>query len=146
MHGEGYPLAWCLSNREDQLFLVNFFNALKDRVGNMNPKWFMTDDAEQFYSAWVRVFGGNPNKLLCAWHVDRAWRENLKQISNRETQVQVYHNLRLLLEETDKEAFETLLSKTTAQLSAYSETKSFAKYFTTYYAFRKQQWASCYRH
>ena len=145
-YGEGYPLAWCLSNREDQLLLVNFFNALKDRVGNMNPKWFMTDDAEQFYSAWVRVFGGNPNKLLCAWHVDRAWRENLKQISNRETQVQVYHNLRLLLEETDKEAFETLLSKTTAQLSAYSETKSFAKYFTTYYAFRKQQWASCYRH
>ena len=75
--GEGYPLAWCLSNREDQLLLVNFFNALKDRVGNMNPKWFMTDDAEQYYSAWVRVFGGNPNKLLCAWHVDRAWRENL---------------------------------------------------------------------
>ena len=27
--GEGYPLTWCLSNREDQLLLVNFFKALK---------------------------------------------------------------------------------------------------------------------
>lgn len=62
----------------------------------------MSDDAEQFYSAWVRVFGGHPHKLLCAWHVDRSWRENLKHIADRETQVQVYHNLRLLLEETDK--------------------------------------------
>ena len=28
-YGEGFPVAWCLSNREDQLLLLNFFDALK---------------------------------------------------------------------------------------------------------------------
>ena len=104
-YGEGYPLAWCLSNREDPLVLRNFFEALKTRIGTIHPKWFMSDDAEQFYSAWVGVFGGHPHKLLCAWHIDRAWREHIKQIGQKVLQVQVYHNLRLLLEEQDKSKF-----------------------------------------
>ena len=72
----------------------------------------MTDDAEQFYNAWVQVFGGNPNKLLCSWHVDRAWRKNLYLITEKELQISVYHNLRILLEETDVTMFEFLLTKT----------------------------------
>ena len=31
-YGEGFPVAWCISNREDKLLLMNFFNALKMRV------------------------------------------------------------------------------------------------------------------
>ena len=36
-YGEGYPAAWCISNREDQLLLINFVS-LKERVGNLSPK------------------------------------------------------------------------------------------------------------
>ena len=43
------------------------------------------------------VFGGHPHKLLCAWHVDRAWREHIKQIGQNVLQVQVYHNLNVQL-------------------------------------------------
>ncbi len=55
-YGEGFPAAWCISNREDQLVLTHFFDAIKDRVGVLTPKWFMSDLAEQFYNAWTSTF------------------------------------------------------------------------------------------
>ena len=65
------------------------------------PAWFMSNDAEQFYTAWIAVFGPGPKKMLCTWHVDRAWRTNLKSlIGDKETEATVYHSLRVLLEET----------------------------------------------
>lgn len=82
---------------------MNFFKALKNKVGELSPAWFMSDLAEQFYTAWVAIFRKkNPHKLVCAWHVDRAWRENLKALKDSELQATVYHNLRVLLEETDQ--------------------------------------------
>ena len=130
-----------LGNREDQVLIQTFYKAIKRRVGGLNPGWFMSDLAEQFYSAWVNVFGP---RLLCTWHVDRAWRENLKHIRNDELKVTVYHTLRLLLEETDKEKYELLLDRTINELNKSQETESFANYFQ-YYVNRKEQWAACYR-
>ena len=46
--GEGYPFGWCLSNREDQAVMFNFFKALKLNAGVVQPKWIMADDAEQY--------------------------------------------------------------------------------------------------
>ena len=50
-YSEGYPVAWCISNRTDLSLLLHFFSAVKQRVGMINPRWIMTDDAEQFYTA-----------------------------------------------------------------------------------------------
>lgn len=61
-YGEGFPVAWCISNREDQLLLVHFFNALKQQVGIVSPAWFMSDLAEQYYTAWVTSFRSKPKK------------------------------------------------------------------------------------
>ena len=144
-YGEGFPVAWCISNREDQFLLINFFNALRQRVGDICPAWFMSDLAEQFYTAWVASFNNKPHKLVCIWHLDRAWRENLKQLNNSALEATVYHNLRVLLEETDKNKFEALLNETITELSKSSDTASFAKYFATHYAHNKEQWAACYR-
>ena len=144
-YGEGFPVAWCISNREDQFLLINFFNALKKRVGTLYPKWFMTDLAEQFYNAWVPTFGNKPRKLVCTWHVDRAWREKLKQLRNSELEATLYHNLRVLLEETDTKTFEDLLCQTLNELNASRITADFGKYFETHYANTKEQWAACYR-
>ena len=77
-YGEGFPVAWCISNREDQFLLMNFFKALKENVGDLSPAWFMSDLAEQFYNAWIAIFESKTHKLVCLWHVDRAWREHLK--------------------------------------------------------------------
>ena len=45
-YGEGFPVAWCISNREDQPLLLQFYGAIKNRVGPLSPKWFMSDLAE----------------------------------------------------------------------------------------------------
>ena len=71
----------------------------------------MSDLAEQFYTAWVASFGNRPHKLVCMWHVDRAWRETLRQLKDSELEATVYRNLRVLLEETDRHKFELLLDQ-----------------------------------
>ena len=90
----------------------------------------MSDDAEQFHSAWTSIFGGNPQKLLCIWHVDRAWRKSLSKVTDKQSQILVYHTLRVLLEERDVERFDLLLQTTVLQWSKDPSTVEFCKYFT----------------
>ena len=109
-YGEGYPVAWCLSNREDQILMTNYMKQLHIRVENLVPEWFMSDDADQFFNSWTAVFGRGPKKLLCTWHVDRAWRQALSSINNREIKCTVYYTLRTLLDEASIEKFCSLLN------------------------------------
>ena len=141
--GEGYPVGWCISNREDHVVLQHFFKCIKDKTGQITPKWFMTDDASQYYNAWTTIFGPT-NKLLCIWHVDKAWRKGLQLINDTNIQQTVYHSLRVLLDETQINTFEDLLEKTLQQLKNSTMTNNFFEYFNKYYAPRKQQWAKCY--
>ncbi len=105
--GEGFPIAWCYSNKEDSTAITIFFQHLRDRVGNIEPEWFMSDDASQYCSGWCTVFGGSPKKLLCSWHLDRAWRNAVsRHINNKQLQIEVYHTLRLLFEEGNCEQFQ----------------------------------------
>ena len=76
------------------------------RVGVIEPAWFTSDLAEQYYTAWVSSFSYKPRKIVCTWHVDRAWREHLKELKDLELQASVYQNLRVLIEETNKDKFE----------------------------------------
>ena len=143
--GEGFSVAWCISNKQDKSLVEVLFQSVRERVGTMTPHWLKTDDASQFYSAWVTVFGDGPNKLVCNWHVNRAWRTQLNQIKSQELSGSIYKNLRVFLEEPQIEIFEKLLTETTQQLLASANTKMFGNYFVTHYANRKQQWATCYR-
>ena len=144
--GEGFPAGWCLANKEDGVLLQVFFSHLKANTGIFSPKWLMSDMAEQYYSTWISVFGGSPNKLLCAWHVDRAWRKDiLFYIKNKEEQAKIYYTLRVLLEETDPSKFECLLQQTLIQWRDNPETNNFYDYFKQHYAEKQPQWAGCYR-
>ena len=144
-YGEGLPVGWMISNREDKHMLVQFFTALKQRGGYIKPQWFMTDDAEQYYNAWKEVFEeGSTRKVLCAWHVDRAWRRALHQhINEREKQVQIYHQLRVLLTETEVSHFRVLLQGFLTYIEKHHY--DLFIYFSTHYCKRVEQWASCYR-
>ncbi len=63
----------------------------------------MSDDAEQYFNAWKNVFNTeNTKKILCAWHVDRSWRRNLKNVSDTSMQTEVYHQLCMLLQEREE--------------------------------------------
>ena len=48
------------------------------------------------------MFEGTRKKLLCIWHVDKAWRRKLNEcITEKEDRITIYHHLRVLLEEKD---------------------------------------------
>ncbi len=127
--------------------LTHFFDAIKDRVGVLTPKWFMSDLAEQFYNAWTSTFYTctPPKRLLCTWHVDKAWRKNIDKLADDQLKITIYHNLRVLLDETDVPKFEVLLQRTLQSLRDSPLTCDFADYFECYYVKKKEQWAMCYR-
>ena len=67
--GEGFPVAWCISNREIQFVMMNFFQALKSEVGTLPLEWFMSDLSERFYKWWVATF----NKPHISWYGHGTW-------------------------------------------------------------------------
>ena len=144
-YNEGVPVAWMISNRQDSLILVEFFKAVKEKTGDISPQWFMSDDAEQFFTAWRAVFGDNQTKkLLCTWHIDRAWRHALQEyVPNRSDQIEIYHQLRLLLTELDKSKFRLCLQHFITEVS--QKQKKFFSYFQMHYTTRLDQWAYAYR-
>ena len=99
--------------------------AVRNRVGIINARWMMTDDAEKYFSVWVAVFGLGPRKLLCTWHVDWAWRGALNSIKNKEVAAKVYHNVRVLIAETDIDTFTTMFQKISAHISTIMYVESF---------------------
>ena len=94
-HGEGLPVAWVIVNHEDTVTLEVFFRSIAKRVHDLHPDIFMSDDADQFYSAFSNVFG-HTRKLLCCWHIDCSWRKSINEhIRNAQEQIEVYHQLRV---------------------------------------------------
>ena len=139
--GEGIPVAWLLSNKEDSTTIIHFLEALKKKTGPIETNCFMSDDADQFFNAWVGVFGKNStSKLLCSWHVDRAWRKDLQEhIHNPAERVEVYHHLRVLLGEAN-EANEAHFQQIAFFLMEEGHDR-FLGYLDCYYLSRVQQWA-----
>ncbi len=106
--GEGIPVGWLVSNKEDGTVLKEFLKSLLARTGPIETKYFMSDDAEQYFSSWKEVFRGQPRKLLCAWHVDKAWKSKLQTVTNIETKGYVYCCLRTILQSLDVREFRKL--------------------------------------
>ena len=105
----------------------------------------MTNDAEQYYNAWTQTFHGQPQKLLCIWHVDRAWRKSLTKIADKKIQIDVYHTLRVLLDERDSDKFNKLLDNGLVRWKTDVRTVDFCTYFIREYSKSYKQWAQCYR-
>ncbi|XP_049529014.1 uncharacterized protein LOC119462611 [Dermacentor silvarum] len=74
--GTGFPVAYCITNRTDRKAMATFFASIMSKTGQIAANVFMTDDAPSFYNAWTEVMGPPQHRLLCAWHVDKNWRES----------------------------------------------------------------------
>lgn len=72
---------------------------------------FMSDMVHSLYNAWCQVIEVPKKGLFCTWHVDRAWRNNLKKINSTEKQLEVYKILCTLLEERDYTAFLKMITE-----------------------------------
>lgn len=55
---EGFPCAFCISNRTDEVTMKFFFSCIREKLGgNLHADVFMSDMAQSFYNAWVQVMG-----------------------------------------------------------------------------------------
>ncbi len=124
---------------------MKIFSHLKHQIGNVKPQWFMSDDAEQFYSAWIAVFN-KPRKLLCTWHIDRSWRRAISSmVKDQMNQVSLYHILRTLMEEVDETKFIEVFHSAANYIKTNEGFEQFLQYFENTYGNRHEQWALCYR-
>ena len=62
-----------------------------------------------------------------------SWRQKLHLVHEQEMQAAVYRNLHALMEETDKDKFESLLTRTVQQLQLNNSTEEFGQYFKNNY-------------
>ena len=105
-HGEGYPVAFCYSNnsnRVDELSMRIFLLVIRDALGEaLSDVILMTDDTEVYSNAWIAVMGEPAKRLLCTWHIDRAWHKNLSKIKGDAVlKATVYKTVRSLMEITN---------------------------------------------
>lgn len=136
--GNGVPCAFLFSTKENQEALGLFFSAIKQVVGHFEPKVFMSDDASAYWNAFEATMSStNTKRLLCSWHVDRAWRKKLQQLSV-DVQPEVYQQLCLLRLELDKEKFKEMMANFITICSKDKRTKTFARYFQKKYAKRSE--------
>ncbi|XP_065920274.1 uncharacterized protein [Dysidea avara] len=142
-HGQGYPVAWCISSQETTEVVQLLFQVIKDRSPNVKVRTLMTDDDDIWYNGSKAVFGNEILHLLCHWHVDRSWKNHLRSVA-KEHQLNIYQTLCILVHEVDRSLFTTRMT----QFTEYWNTRepNFVKYFNTYYKERADKWARCYRH
>uniref|UniRef100_A0A6P7F500 Uncharacterized protein LOC114326564 isoform X1 n=1 Tax=Diabrotica virgifera virgifera TaxID=50390 RepID=A0A6P7F500_DIAVI len=143
---EGFPCAFMISNRTDEDVMCILFSCIRKSLqSKISPKVFMSDMAESFFNAWIKIMSPPEYRLYCCWHVDRAWRKNLSKISAKDMQVVVYQQLRTLLQETDVKAFSLMLETFLKSLYENEATLEFANYFKIHYANKVDSWAYSYR-
>lgn len=90
----------------------------------------------------------HPTKLLCTWHVDKAWWENIREKTKDvavQTEVYMYKMLRTVLEETSEATLDDLLTKMLTQLQSDDKTTAFQRYFSSEWVPKAHKWAFCYR-
>ena len=106
----------------------------------------MTDIARQFYDAFHAVFNCEPIQLCCTQHIDKTFKEQLKsKIKNFTVKVEVYKQLWIVLEQTNKKLFDNYLSTLCERLRNSLVTNDFANYFDRYWVPYKEKWGYYYR-
>ena len=140
-YGEGVPVAWLITNREDASAVRQFLLKVREKCGDIDTKFFMSDDADNFYNGWKGVFSvSKTKKLICAWHVDKSWRSGMQQhVKTSSKQAEVYHHLRVLLQEGSEGGFRLRLQQFLSWLSEDESLSPFLDYFQKQYVKRLEQ-------
>lgn len=141
------PFAWCVCGVANPAIVAAFFGALRQNMDDIAPRFFMSEDADFYYSAWLDAFGSEhkPHKLISSWHLQHAWNESVNTcVRGREKQVAVNKSLELLVRQESPDALEKMLRRVVTMLKQDSDTAGFGDVFESTYAARPQQWGSCF--
>lgn len=143
----GFPVAFLISSSTTTQVLSVFYRSIRDALGVscLTSDVFMSDDDPAMYNAWRDVFGAPDRRILCTWHVNRAWRGKLKTIQCKERREAVHKALMACRDELDIAKFNTSVDALVADLLSDPDTRRFETYFSRYYRNRPEQWAFCHR-
>ncbi|XP_067126787.1 LOW QUALITY PROTEIN: uncharacterized protein [Centruroides vittatus] len=104
----------------------------------VSSNYLMSDDASWIFTAYEVVFVGHKTqKLLCSWHVERAWHRAILEKVQKEKQEEIYNGLRLLLHTQNEREFNELMP-----LFLQNVPQEFFDYFMNMYANRNSEWAA----
>ena len=104
--GHGQPSGWCLATHETEDFLQIFFSKIAENSGIVQPRWFMSDMATEYYEAFCTANACSSKRLLCTWHVDKAWKKALNdKVKNVEIEAELYLKLKMVQEITNENLF-----------------------------------------
>ncbi|KAJ8913914.1 hypothetical protein NQ315_005711 [Exocentrus adspersus] len=137
----GFPIAFLLTNRLDQIIQEFFFRALQIRLG---------ESVEAPYNAWTKVMctASPPRRHLCRWHVIKNWNiQGRSKIKNSEIKKDMKRNMRKILKETDVRKFIEYKENYFNCLQDEGET-DFLNYLQKFYfqtAECVMMWAHCHR-
>lgn len=99
-------------SRQDQLIQEIYLEALKNKVGEVAPEYFMTDDDPKYYNAWIKVMGNLPRRLICTWHVVKNWNiQGKAKIKNEDIKKTMKTDLHKIMTEVEREKFKELYQK-----------------------------------
>lgn len=100
--------------------MVIFFSEIKKRCGPIESALLTSEMANQFYNAWVAVMDcKRVAKLLCTWHVDKTWKEELrKKVGDVSLEADIYKMIMTCLEQTSETGFEDCLSGLLSRLES----------------------------
>ena len=106
-------MAFRYGSHVDEASMTVFLTVIKESLETaLHDVVFMSDDTEVYINAWTAVMGPPSHRLLCAWHIDRAWRKNLPCINgDRELKAIIYKTIRALMEITSADAFTAKLGE-----------------------------------
>ncbi|KAJ8913351.1 hypothetical protein NQ315_008741, partial [Exocentrus adspersus] len=148
----GFPVAFMVSNRKDQIMQEVFLGALKKRMDNVEGKvlteYIMSDDDIKYHNAWIKTMGNNPKRLICAWHVIKNWNiQGRKKLKGQGMQKSMKKEMKKFLTASSIELFQKYTNEYFSQLKEENE-KEFLIYLQQHY-FKSQEriesWAYCYR-
>jgi len=80
---EGYPIAFLLTNKNDEVVISVLLEKMKNRLGTVSPKTIMSDMQSSYFNSWIKIMGPVKHVLFCTW------RKNLIKIKKKEKKVNV---------------------------------------------------------
>ena len=145
--GHGQPVAWCLATHETEEFLNIFFSKVAESSGKVKPRWFMSDIACQYYNSYCKSNEcPGTKRLLCSWHVDKAWKKALNEkVQNVAVEAELYLKLKTIQQITNENLFESTFQTFVDQILSSNVTKDFGEYVQKQWVNNKREWGYCFR-
>ncbi|GFO35737.1 Zinc finger protein [Plakobranchus ocellatus] len=139
------PVAWLITNRNDNLVLNLFFKTLKLNVGTFQTEIFIGDIGSCFHKAWSLHFPKPEKRMHSVWETFNVVSSRLNSfVSKEEERIKIKRFLNIIPLITDKRAIHYYLSALYEVLEPHAD---FKEYFRDRYVSdcKIEFWASCYR-